>query len=77
MSNARGVPLQQARLARALTMPSVAPSIVVFFGGLAPDPVGLYQVNVQVPDGAPTGDSVRVVLTMGDAGSNTVTIAVQ
>ena len=39
--------------------------------------VGLYQVNVQVPSEASTGDAVAVVLTIGGATSNTVTIAVQ
>ena len=39
--------------------------------------VGLYQVNVQVPSNAPTGDAVEVVLTIGGVASNTVTIAVQ
>jgi uncharacterized protein (TIGR03437 family) len=53
----------------------------VIFAGLAPGFVGLYQVNVQVPDVAPTGDVVPVVLTMagqnGVVSSPPVTIAVQ
>jgi uncharacterized protein (TIGR03437 family) len=48
----------------------------VTFSGLAPGAVGLYQVNVQVPDGAPVGDAVPVVVTIGGATSNTVTLAV-
>ena len=44
---------------------------------LAPGFVGLYQVNVQVPAEAPTGDGVEVVLSIGGVASNTVTIAVQ
>ena len=47
------------------------------FSGLAPGFVGLYQVNVQVPDNAPSGVAVPVVMTSGGASSNTVTIAVQ
>jgi uncharacterized protein (TIGR03437 family) len=47
------------------------------FSGLAPGFVGLYQVNVQVPDSAPIGAAVPVVLTIGGASSNSVTIAVQ
>ncbi len=39
--------------------------------------VGLYQVNVQVPSNASTGDAVEVVLTIGGVPTNTVTIAVQ
>jgi len=48
----------------------------VTFSGLAPGAVGLYQVNVQVPDGAPAGDAVPVVVTIGGSASNTVTLAV-
>ena len=47
------------------------------FSGLTPLQVGLYQVNVQVPDNSPAGDAVPVVLTIGSAVSNTATIAVQ
>jgi uncharacterized protein (TIGR03437 family) len=49
----------------------------VSFSGLAPGFFGLYQVNVQVPQNAPVGSAVSVVLTIGGIGSNTVTIAVQ
>jgi len=49
----------------------------VTFSGLAPSFVGLYQVNVQVPDSATPGSAVPVVLTIGGVTSNTVTIAVQ
>jgi uncharacterized protein (TIGR03437 family) len=49
----------------------------VTFSGLAPSFVGLYQVNVQVPDSAAPGSAVPVVLTIGSVTSNTVTIAVQ
>src|SRR2546429_6288084 len=37
------------------------------FSGLAPGSVGLYQVNVQVPTGAPAGDAVPVVLKIAGA----------
>jgi len=49
----------------------------VSFSGLAPGFVALYQVNVQVPDNAPTGSAVSVVLVIGGVISNTVTVAVQ
>jgi len=48
----------------------------VQFAGLAPQYVGLYQVNVQVPSGVATGNAVQVVLTQGGVSSNIVTIAV-
>jgi uncharacterized protein (TIGR03437 family) len=47
------------------------------FSGLVPGAVGLYQVNVQVPAGAPAGDAVPVIMSIGGVTSNTVTIAVQ
>ena len=49
----------------------------VSFSGLAPGFVGLYQVNVPVPDNVPSGPAVSVVVTIGGVNSNTVTIAVQ
>ena len=45
--------------------------------GLTPGLVGLYQVNVTVPAGTPSGSAVPVFLTVGSATSNTVAIAVQ
>ncbi len=49
----------------------------MIFSGPAPDFVGLYQVNAEVPANIPTGDAVPVVLTISGIPSNTVTIAVQ
>ena len=49
----------------------------VLFAGLAPGFIGLYQVNVQVPAAAPSGDAVGVSLRIGGAESNLVTIAVE
>jgi uncharacterized protein (TIGR03437 family) len=70
-------------LANPLAMTLVAPVVriggvpaTVTFSGLAPGFSGLYQVNVQVPAGAPTGADVPVVLTIGGETSNTATIAV-
>ena len=63
-----------------LTTPTVTiggVAATVTFSGLAPTFVGLYQVNVEVPTNAPVGDAVNVVLTIGGATANTVTIAVQ
>jgi uncharacterized protein (TIGR03437 family) len=66
-------------LATTLTTPTVTVGGVpatVSFSGLAPGYVGLYQINVQVPSGAPTGPNVPIVLTIGGVPSNTATIAV-
>jgi uncharacterized protein (TIGR03437 family) len=64
------------------TMPEVTiggVSQTVTFSGLAPDAVGLYQVNVVVAAGTPSGGQVAVKLTIGEEEkeSNTVTVAVE
>lgn len=77
---ATGAAASSEWLCATTTTPTVAVggvSATVSFSGLAPGFVGLYQVNVQVPDNAPTGSAVSVVLTIGGVNSNTVTIAVQ
>ena len=50
---------------------------IVLFSGLAPGVAGLYQVDVQIPQGVTPGDAVPLVLTILGVQSNTVTIAVQ
>jgi uncharacterized protein (TIGR03437 family) len=57
-------------------------SVPVTFSGLTPTLVALYQVNVQVPAGVPTGNAIPLVITAtgadgSSAQSNTVSIAVQ
>ena len=52
-------------------------SAPVSFAGLAPGFIGLYQVNVQVPQGVAAADAVPVVLSTGGTASNTVTISVR
>jgi uncharacterized protein (TIGR03437 family) len=62
------------------TMPEVTIGGVlqtVTFSGLAPDAVGLYQVNVVVAAGTPSGGQVAVKLMIGGKESNTVTVAVE
>jgi sugar lactone lactonase YvrE len=55
----------------------------VLFSGLTPTLVSLYQVNVGVPDGSPTGDDVPLVISVTDPAtgqvlaSNKVTIAIR
>ena len=48
----------------------------VSFSGLAPEFVGLYQVNAQVAEGTAVGDAVDLLLTVAEVPSNQVTIAV-
>jgi len=77
---ALGDPAPSSPLATTTATPSVTVgdvNAIVNFSGLAPGYVGLYQVNVQIPDTAPSGDAVPVILSIGGATANTVTIAVQ
>jgi uncharacterized protein (TIGR03437 family) len=67
-------------LSSTLTVPIVTiggAAAKVTYSGLAPGFAGLYQVNALVPDDAPSGNSVNLVLSIGGVQSNTVTIAVQ
>jgi uncharacterized protein (TIGR03437 family) len=52
-------------------------TIEPFFQGLAPTFAGLYQLNFTIPENAPTGDAVPLVLIGPDGLSNTTTIAIQ
>ena len=49
----------------------------VSFSGLTPGTVGLFQINVQVPDGVASGSSVPVSIAVYGVTSNTVTVAVE
>jgi uncharacterized protein (TIGR03437 family) len=66
-------------LARTIATPTVTIGGVpatVSFSGLAPGFVGLYQVNVQIPDSAPSGAAIPIVLAIGGFNSNPATIAI-
>src|SRR5579871_42070 len=67
-------------LAVTTTAPAVTiggAAATVSFSGLAPGFVGLYQVNVQVPSAATSGNAVTLQLSIGGINANPVTIAVQ
>jgi uncharacterized protein (TIGR03437 family) len=69
-------PLSWTTLMPTVTLGGV-PAQVTFSGlGPAPGNPGLYQVNALVPANAPSGDAVPLSLSIGNAVSNTVTIAV-
>ncbi len=77
---ATGAAALSSPLSRTPTMPTVTiggSAAQVTYSGLAPGFAGLYQVNAIIPAGAPSGDSVELVLSMGGVTANTVTIAVQ
>jgi uncharacterized protein (TIGR03437 family) len=58
-------------------LPGASVSAVPAYCGLTPGSVGLYQVNVTVPPGTPTGDAIPVSLALGSVSSNSVSIAVK
>jgi uncharacterized protein (TIGR03437 family) len=75
---ATGVPASASPLSRTASSPTVTLggiSAPVTYSGLAPYFVGLYQVNIQIPQNAPVGDAVPVVLTFDGLPANMVTIA--
>ena len=77
---ASGVPMPSSPYAQTTSAVTVsiggAPAPVAF-AGLAPGWIGLYQVNLQVPAGAPAGDAVPVALSVGGVSANVVTMAVE
>lgn len=75
-----GSPPLTSQLSQTTTTPVVTIGGVqaqVLFSGLAPGSVGEYQVDALVPAGSSKGAAVPVVIAIGGAASNTVTIAVQ
>jgi uncharacterized protein (TIGR03437 family) len=52
-------------------------SITPAFAGLSPGSVGLFQVNLQVPESAPSGNAVTLALQVGGAISNIITLAIE
>ena len=77
---ATGAPASDDPLSVTTTLPQVTIGGVpatVTFSGLAPGFVGLYQINVEIPAGAPSGGAVAVVVTIGGVQSNVVTIAIE
>jgi uncharacterized protein (TIGR03437 family) len=81
---ATGAPAPGSPLANLATTPEVDFGSGLFgtiaatpsYAGLSPGSVGLYQVNVAIPPGVPSG-AVDVALLFPDSVSNTVQIAVQ
>jgi beta-glucosidase len=77
---ATGAPAPANQLAATTTTPTVTVGGVpakVLFSGLAPGEVGVYVVNTQVPESTAPGGAVPVTISMGEATSNAVTIAVR
>jgi uncharacterized protein (TIGR03437 family) len=69
-------PLPQLTLPVTATIGGVPAT--VYYAGMAPGLVeGAMQVNVQIPDGVTPGPAVPVAITVGNATSNAVTLAIQ
>jgi len=76
---ASGVASPSAPLARVNLQPTVTingRSATVLFAGLTPGSVGLYQIDLQTPEDLTAGNAT-VIVTQGEAVSNTVTIPVR
>jgi uncharacterized protein (TIGR03437 family) len=64
-----------ANLLPSVTVGGVAAAVE--FAGLTPSFVGLYQVNVRIPNGVAPGNAVPLIITQGGVASNTATLAVR
>jgi len=67
-------------LAATATLPTVTiggKNATVYFSGLAPGFVSLWQLNAQVPNDAPSGAVVEVVVNFGGRTANRLTIAIE
>ena len=71
---ASGNPLYLTVAAPAVTIGGVAATVL--FSGIAPGYAGLYQINVQIPDGVQAGDDVPLQIGMPDSPVDTATIAI-
>ena len=67
------LPLSRTTSTPAVTIGGVPAQVE--FSGLAPLAVGIYQLNVAVPAGAPAGQQ-PVVVTIGGASSPAVTLPI-
>jgi uncharacterized protein (TIGR03437 family) len=72
---ASAAPLSLTTIPPVVSFGGIAAS-EVFFAGLAPGFVGLYQVNVRVPLDAPSG-AVNLVIQTGGQSSNAVKLLLQ
>jgi uncharacterized protein (TIGR03437 family) len=67
-------PLYWTLLKPVVTVGGVAAPLQ--FWGLLPGYAGIYQINFQIPKGAPTGDDVAVVVSIPGQGSDAATISI-
>jgi uncharacterized protein (TIGR03437 family) len=70
-------PTPPARVVRAVTVTVGGVPAMVQFAGLTPGSVALYQINVVVPERAPVGPAVPLIVSVADQPSRAATIAVR
>ena len=68
-------PLAETTFQPVVTMGGIGATVQ--FSGLTPGEVGLYQINAQVPAGAPSGTALPLIISINGVTSNTATIAIQ
>jgi uncharacterized protein (TIGR03437 family) len=66
-----------ARTALPVTVTIGGREARIAYAGLAPGFFGLYQINAFIPEDAPAGDAVPVVVSVAGVASNAATIAVR
>jgi uncharacterized protein (TIGR03437 family) len=76
-SNGAAAPDGTSTTVQAVTVTIGGVTVPASFSGLSPGFVALYQVNVQVPASATSGNAVPLTITVGGVTSNTVTVALQ
>jgi uncharacterized protein (TIGR03437 family) len=81
-SVAPGVPSGTAPEGLSATVNPVTVSVggvpaEVYFAGLAPGFVGLYQINFRVPEKAPVGPETSLSVSVAGIGSNLATLSVR
>lgn len=81
LSNTVAVPTSDGKTC-VTSQPSMCVAIGTAFGdvqytGLAPGYIGLWQINVKIPQGTPSGNAVPLRVVINGVPSNTVSIAVK
>ncbi len=66
-----------AQVTQAVTAYVGGVAATVEFAGLTPGLVGLYQVNVRIPENASPGEAVELYLEQNQVASNKVTVAIR
>jgi uncharacterized protein (TIGR03437 family) len=77
VADGAAAPLPPATMVNQPTVQIGGATAQILFAGMSPGSTGLYQINAVVPQGAATGNSVPVTVTVSGLTSNMVTMAIQ